>query len=100
MLYFRVLQIELTKQSDVAMWSIIEPCVGIVAGSLPYFGSLYPHRPSAKTDLRLLTPVYHDGDILVKYDVGVGSEIRSPTPEPLGNMVRCNGRWPKESTIL
>ena len=34
----------LTGSRDVAMWSVIEPCVGIVAGSLPFIRMLFGKR--------------------------------------------------------
>lgn len=75
------------------MWSLIEPCVGIVAGSLPYIRPLFQRQAAgasrATKPIRLLAePLPGDG-IWKKEDIRV--EIRTATPfDELGASARCN----------
>ncbi|KID59155.1 hypothetical protein MAN_10878, partial [Metarhizium hybridum] len=94
--YIRILEITpdfLYRTVDVAMWSLIEPCVGILAGSLPYIRSLpiFHRRPRKAATLRCtqVNDLPSATEIMVKSDVEV--DIRSATPyDDLGTRARIN----------
>lgn len=71
------------EYSDVAMWSLIEPCVGIVAGSLPYIRPLCQRRRKIRAVAVPVTPECNapvNISIKIEEDVKIDFEERSDTP--------------------